>query len=371
MPMSRTPHLRKARPEDARRINLALVLQTVYNDPELSRADIARATGLTRVTVSDLVAELIGSDLVWEAGLSSVSRPGKPATLLGFNATARDILSLDLSAPDTLIGAIVSLRGVPQRVIRRSLSGSVGEGAVDAVIAFARELAGASSRPILGLGVGTPGTVDETGNVLSAPNLEWRNVPLQRLLSDELGLAVHVENDANAAVLAERRFGAGSDDLVRIHLSRGVGAGLLVAGDLVHGASRAAGEIGHVVIDDQGPACSCGKRGCLETWVSLPALTAKIAARPAAREQILTEAGQRLGSALSPVVGMLGLRDIVIGGPADFVDGPLLQATRDTIHDRTRSEFSAAPSLRASALGEDAVILGAAALVLLHTLGVS
>ena len=366
-----TPIRHKLRPEDTRRSNLALVLQTIYNDSQLSRADIARTTGLTKVTISDLVAELINTDLVRESGTSAVSRPGKPSMMLGFNPAARDILALDLAAPDQLRGAILSLRGELILTRVRHLDGLVGTSAIAAARELAQELAAAATRPILGLGVGTPGTVNAVGTVLAAPNLHWRDVPLQQLLADDLGLPVRVENDANVAVLAERRFAGGPDDLVRVQLSRGVGAGLLVGGNLVRGAASDAGEIGHVVIDESGARCGCGKTGCLETWTSVPALTARIAADPSRREELLAEAGHRLGLALAPVVGMLGLAHVVIGGPADIVDVPLLDAVRTCVADRTRSEFRPELELIASSLGEDAVLLGAAALVLLNQLGVA
>lgn len=366
-----SPIRRKLRPEDTRRSNLALVLQTIYDDSQMSRADIARKTGLTKVTVSDLVAELMNAELVREAGTSGVSRPGKPSTLLGFNPAARDILVLDLAAPDQLRGAIMSLRGEPSLTRVRNLDGCVGVAALTAARELAKELAAAATRPILGLGVGTPGTVNAVGTVLAAPNLHWHDVPLQQLLADDLGLPVRVENDANVAVLAERRFAGGPDDLVRVQLSRGVGAGLLVGGHLVRGAASDAGEIGHVVIDESGDLCGCGKTGCLETWTSVPALTARIAADPSRREELLAEAGHRLGLALAPVVGMLGLAHVVIGGPAAIVDVPLLDAVRTCVADRTRSEFRPELELIASSLGEDAVLLGAAALVLLNQLGVS
>jgi predicted NBD/HSP70 family sugar kinase len=364
------PARRKLRPEDARRSNVALVLQAIYDDPQLSRADLARATGLTKVTVSDLVAELIGAGLVHESGTSEVGRPGKPSTLLAFDAGARDILAVDLSARDQLRGAVLSLRGEPLITAVRPLDGAVGDDALAAARELARELAAAATHPVLGLGVGTPGTVNRAGTVLAAPNLHWHNLPLQDLLAADLGIPVRVENDANVAVLAERRFAGGPDDLVRVQLSRGVGAGLLVGGRLVHGAASDAGEIGHVVIDESGPTCGCGKVGCLETWTSVPALNARIAAEPARRDALLAEAGHRLGLALAPVVGMLGLQHIVIGGPAAIVTAPLLDAARVCIADRTRSEFRPELELCASSLGADAVLLGAAALVLLSELGV-
>ena len=365
------PIRRKLRPEDARRSNLALVLQAIKGTPQLSRADLSRATGLTKVTISDLVAEQIAADLVRESGTSDASRPGKPSKMLELNPRGRDVLAMDLSAPDQLRGAVISLGGEPILTRLRSLDGAVGEPALIAVRELAAELVGAATRPILGLGVGTPGTVDSSGTVLSAPNLHWSGVPLRDLLQDDLNLPVRVENDANVAVLAERRNAGGPDDLVRVQLSRGVGAGVLIGGRLVHGGASDAGEIGHVAIDDQGPQCGCGKLGCLETWVSVPALTARIAADPGRRDDLLAEAGHRLGLALAPVVGMLGLQRIVVGGPSEIVGDALLDAARACIVERTHSPFRPDLELTASALGTDAVLLGAADLVLLGELGVT
>ena len=365
------PIRRKLRPEDARRSNLALVLQAIRDTPRLSRADLARATGLTKVTISDLVAELLASDLVRETGTSEIGRPGKPSTLLELDPQGRDVLAMDLSAPDQLRGAVVSLVGIPVLTRVRPLNGAVGEQALAAARQLAAELVAAATRPILGLGVGTPGTVNRAGTVLSAPNLHWADLPLQDLLHADLDVPVRVENDANVAVLAERRIAGGPDDLVRVHLSRGVGAGLLIGGRLVHGAASDAGEIGHVAIDPDAPRCGCGKIGCLETWASVPALTARIAADPSRRDAVLAEAGHRLGLALAPVVGMLGLQRIVVGGPPGIATDALLDAARDVIVERTRSPFRPQLELTASALGEDAVLLGASDLVLLNELGVT
>jgi Transcriptional regulator/sugar kinase len=362
---------RSLRPEDARRRNRALVLQDIYDGPALSRADLARSTGLTKVTVSDLVAELMASGLVHEVGTSADTRPGKPSTLLTFDPGSRDILAIDLSARDQLRGAIFTLGGTLVSRIDRRLDGAIGEEALAAAVSLAKDLLAAATRPVLGLGVGAPGTIDAGGRVLRAPNLRWRDLPLQDLLAAELGLPVLVQNDANVAVLAERRFAGGADDLVRVQLSRGVGAGVLVGGQLVIGAASDAGEIGHVVIEEDGAICPCGKVGCLETWISVPALTARVEAEPQRRDQVLAEAGARLGAALAPVVGMLGLAHVVVGGPSELVEGPLVTATRETIAHRTQSDFRPELDLQASSLGSDAVLMGAVALVLLSELGVA
>lgn len=359
------------RPEDARRSNLSFVLQSLIDHPGSSRADLARATGLTKVTVSDLVAELIGNDLVAETGVAAATRPGKPSTALAFNPAARDVLAIDLSARDRVRGAVLSLAGDVTTRLERPLDGAVGEAAQAIALALAGDLARAATHPILGLGVGSPGTVNRHGVILSAPNLHWHDLKLQEYLANELRLPVVVQNDANVAVLAERRFAGGSSNLVRIQLARGVGAGLLVAGNLVYGAASDAGEIGHVVIDPEGAACSCGKTGCLETVLSAPALNAAIEADPARRAATLERAGRQLGAALAPVVGMLGLTQIVLGGPAPADSPELLDGLRAELVARTRSDFRPEIDLSFSTLGSDAVLLGAAALVLLSELGIS
>lgn len=365
------PSRSSLRPEDARRSNLSLILQTLIDKPGQSRADLARATGLTKVTVSDLVSELISNDLVTETGPASAARPGKPSTALAFNAGARDVIAIDLSARDRVRGAVLSLAGDVITRLERPLDGAVSDAAQSIALELAEDLVRAAQHPILGLGVGSPGTVNRHGVVLSAPNLHWHDRPLQEDLAAALRLPVVVQNDANVAVLAERRFANGSGNVVRIQLARGVGAGLLVGGHLVYGAASDAGEIGHVVIDPTGAECTCGKTGCLETVLSAPALNAAIDAAPAQREHTLAAAGRRLGIALAPVVGMLGLTQIVIGGPAPADSPELLDGLRAELVARTRSDFRPELDLSFSTLGSDAVLLGAAALVLLSELGIS
>ena len=362
----------KSLPEHARGNNRSLVLQTLYSDGAMSRADLARATGLTRVTISDLVAELLADALVVEQGTRDEARPGKPATLVDIDRTGFRILGIDLSAHDAFRGALLDLDGgIHDRVVS-ALDGATGEGAVAKVVAVARELIERAPVPILGVGIGSPGVVDLAGVVLTAPNLGWNDLPLQDLLADALGLPVLVANDANVAALAEHSFGEALSDTMLVKIGNGVGAGLLVGGTLLSGARFSAGEIGHVVVGtDGGEPCACGKRGCLETWLATPRLEARIAAEPGERDEILARAGERLGIALAPVVGALDLAEVVLSGPAHLLDGPLARAALDTLRSRTMAEFHGDLSLRGSALGEDIVMRGAAAMVLSGRLGVS
>lgn len=363
----------KAGPKATRRHNVALALQQVLDVGPCSRAEIARATGLTRVAVSDLVAELIARQLLAEIGPDGARKPGKRATLLDVDTSVRRIVALDLSDPSLIGGAVLDLRGgiVDRREV--ATSGLTGSELVEAVTAEAASLATAAGDGLLGIGVGTPGTVDADGVVVAAPNLGWADVPLRRHLADRLGTTVFVENDANLAALAESRFGGGGDDLLLVQLARGVGAGLLVGGRMVTGASFAAGEIGHVVIDADGELCACGKRGCLETWIAGSALSTRAQSRNGEIQsrRAAGDAGARLGEALSVAVGMLDLPELVLHGPEDVVTAEFVDATAHALNSRNRTDFRGDVLVRRSSVAADVVILGACVLVRHRVLGVA
>jgi predicted NBD/HSP70 family sugar kinase/biotin operon repressor len=362
----------KVLPEHARGHNRSLVLQTLYRSGTQSRADIARETGLTRVTVSDLVAELMLEGLIIETGPREIARPGKPATMLDLNREAFQIIGIDLSGYATFRGAVLDLDG---RILERAelpLSSSTGADATALVVALTEQLVARASLPVLGIGVGSPGIVDLAGVVLTAPNLGWSGEPLQATLSERFGLPVLVSNDANTAALAEHSFGDADSDMMLVKVGHGVGAGLLLDGTPLFGSRFAAGEIGHVVVGtDGGAECACGKHGCLETWLAVPRLEDAIAASPETADSILAEAGQRLGIALAPVVGALNLAEVVLSGPTHLLDGPLATATIETLRARTMAEFHGDLTLRMTTLGEDIVMRGAAVMVLSGQLGVS
>lgn len=368
------PHS-KVLPEHARNHNRSLVLQSLYRNGQASRADLARETGLTRVTISDLVGELIAEGLVVEVGQRGDARPGKPAVLLDVDRSATQIVGVDLSEHAVFRGAVLDIDGRVLRSAEVALAGSRGEDAVAKVLALVDELVEAATAPILGIGIGSPGIVDATGTVVAAPNLGWNDEPLQRTLAERTGLAVFVANDANVAVLAEHGFGDAHGDMMLVKVGHGVGSGLLVAGALVFGSRFAAGEIGQVMVGtDDGSEGPYDREKCLEAWVAVPRLESKIAAEAVAGrpvEPVLREAGQRLGVALAPIVGALNLSEVVLSGPEELLSGVLIDALGETLRNRTMAGFHSDVTLRMTSQGRDIVLRGCVVMVLSAQLGVS
>jgi len=253
--------------------NRILILNIIYNQSNVSRAEIAKITGLTRATVSDIVAESIEEGLVLEKGQGQ-SSGGKPPTLLEVNAEAREIVGIDF-ASDEFRGAIFNLRGEIKKRLHFPIKGQLGEDALAIGIKLIDKLLEMSNLPVLGIGIGSPGLLNtEEGIVRTSVNLGWKDLPLGRILNDKYHLPVCIANDCNVSALAEQFFGKilNPKNLVLIKIGRGVGAGIVLDHKIFHGDGSGAGEIGHVKVDDNGELCACGNYGCLETKTSSPAI---------------------------------------------------------------------------------------------------
>lgn len=328
----------------------------------MTRADLARASGLTRVAVSDIVAELLCENLIMEVGYSHSSGPGKRGRLLRIDPEGRNIIALDLSTPYVFRGTVLNLLG--QVIAREEIPLTASkEVPLDLVGDLAQSLIRHANRPIMGIGVSSPGIVSSKGVVDDATNLGWVQTDLRGYLAEKTGLEVSVNNDANNEVLAEQQFGSGESDILLVHLGDGVGVGLLVAGKLVSGCNHAAGEIGHVVVDEDGPVCRCGKRGCLESMISVPKLTALMDQSPDDLTSILSKAGSVLGRVLSMSIGLLDMPRIAVLGDSRVVNRVFLSAMEETINRNVASEFRKPVVVDRSALGDDAALLGACATV--------
>jgi len=263
-----------------KQINTALVLDAVIKQAPLSRAAISERTGLNKATVSSLVQDLMDRHLVIEIGTGESSGGRKPVMLL-FNSTAGYALGIDLGV-NYIRGVLTDLAGEITAEAERTLESTVLDAVLPELYSCIEELtalAPASDYGIVGIGLGVPGIVDGAGTMLLAPNLEWEQVELGRLLEERYQLPVIIDNEANAGAKGEQRYGAGRGIANQIYVSVGIGigTGIILNKELYKGASGFSGELGHLSIDLEGRQCRCGNRGCWELYASENALLAQAA----------------------------------------------------------------------------------------------
>ena len=263
----------KATHQQTRTFNQQLLLRALHDHSPLSRADLARLTGLTRTSVGDLVSSLIVDGLIEEVGRGQ-SSGGKSPILLRVAPDGRHLIGLDLGEAE-FSGAVVNLRGDILRSIHLPLEGRNGEAAVDLVFQLVDALRVDDRSPLLGIGIGAPGVIDtRSGTVRWSVNLDWADLRLGPLVESRYGVPVVVANDSHAAALAELTFyrRPRPTNLIVIKVGRGIGAGIIVNGQLFQGDGYGAGEFGHVNLGNGGSPCRCGREGCLETMTSMRAL---------------------------------------------------------------------------------------------------
>lgn len=260
-----------------REINLSAIMHHLREHAPISRTALAEMTGLNKTTVSSLVQELIGHQFIREVGFESIGT-GRPAVLLELNPAAGCIISSEIGV-DYI--SVIRVNFATEILQRRTeiISRSLGQQAIiERTLTLLSEEIAASRQDcshLLGLAVGVPGLVDrESGNLLFAPNLSWRNVPLGVILRRTFELPVFVDNEAKMAALGEYYFGAAQAHGEVLYVSAGVGlgGGIVRDGQLVSGATGFGGEFGHMTTDPDGELCNCGNRGCWETQVSQLAL---------------------------------------------------------------------------------------------------
>jgi predicted NBD/HSP70 family sugar kinase len=255
--------------ETARQINRRITLNFLRHHQPMSRADLSRRSGLQRSTVSAIVDQLIEEGWVSEGAIGRLPRGRRPR-FLHLNVERTGIVGVNLRPETTTVGlANVDARFEEQRAFPTPGDPAAFVRMVARTIASLRV---AHPRMVCeGVGVSLPGRVDDTGKLVFAPNLGWRDVDLRQMLQSATQLPVNVENAANACALGELWFGKHDEHirhLVAVTVSEGIGVGVLLNGQLVHGANAMAGEFGHMTIDESGPPCSCGKRGCWERFAS-------------------------------------------------------------------------------------------------------
>lgn len=365
-----------------KRINTAIVLESILRGAPLSRAQISERTGLNKATVSSLVQDLIDGSLVVETGPGESSGGRKPV-MLEFVASAGHAIGIDLGV-NYIRGVLMDLQGGIVRELTAPLRRTepdyaFGElcRAIDELIASAPE----APYGIVGIGVGVPGLVDEAGSVLFAPNLKWRDVPLERQLSDRYGLPVAIDNEANAGAIGEQKYGAGRQiaNLVYVSVGIGIGTGLILHKTLYKGASGFSGEMGHLSVEAHGKPCSCGNRGCWEMYASERSLLAEAAAlgyedleqlSVAAERgeeavlELFRRAGEYLGIGIANIVNVFNPDAVIIGNrmsqAREWLEGEL----RQTVVQRAIGFHLRKVQLLFAELGERSAMTGAAELAI-------
>lgn len=376
-----------------RAINRSLVLNSIKANGPIGRADVARQTKLSPATVTAISAGLIEENLIMELSIGE-SSGGRPPILLAINPKGGYVIGIKLR-DDSAVCALTDLEAT---ILARSsikLSGHDPEQVVSDLAEMVGEMIRTQKirkNSILGVGVGLGGIVDSEQGILRQSPIygdRWSEVPLRAMLEKKMKAAVYLENDVNTLTLTEKWFGSGQglDNFLTITVGRGIGLGIVLNGQFYRGQGGGAGELGHTVVDPNGPSCGCGKRGCLEAYIGDPGLvrTANEAFErneiPARIEQvdellalaetgspaalkIYSDAGQILGQMVANVINILNPQRIIIGGEGTRAGEYLFASMRNAVRQNTMPGLYKENIVQVDPWGDDAWARGAAGFVL-------
>ena len=387
-------------PELMKRLNQSAILRTIREQGLISRADIAKALRLNPSTVTRIVNELIEENLVFEeeGRGESTARGGRRPVLLEFNYKASLIVGVDLGGTD-IVGALSDLDGnILHHESIRSRSAQEGLETLMELVQGLVDIPRLPGQRIRAIGIGAPGvTLSREGIVTWAPALGWRNIPLKQLVEERFGVPAFVENDVNLHALGEhwRGTGQGVRNLVCIFIGTGIGAGIIINGDLYRGANYAAGEVGYIIPSEKYLGQCYEGFGCLEYLAAGFGIAQRAcqAIREGNGEAILKQAGgdiegvsaehvfiaaregdalacqivadvvKYLAIAVANVISILDPQMIVLGGGIAKSDDLILEPIKELV----RGAVPAMPEIVVSQLGSDAGVLGAVALAMRST----
>ncbi len=388
-----------------KQLNRSTILTVIRDKAAVSRAEIAKITGLTSPTVTNLVTELIDEGLVVE-GKRGQSSGGRKPILLKINPQARFILGVDIGVTRMRI-VVVDLnatikcrveRDLPSRTTSESFLQCLGD-TIDDALQSAMMIATLRIEKLLGIGVGMHGLVDASrGVALFAPHLQLHNVDIRGYLNQRFGVPVLVDNDVRAMAIGERWFGKAQDisDFVYINVGYGLGSAIVIRNELHSGVSGSAGEIGHTVIDEFGPVCNCGKRGCLEVLSAGSAIASRAVAAIERGEHsvieqlvhgditkitglivyeaackgdelattILGDAGRYLGICIANLINILNPQAIIVGGGVANAGDFIFDEMRRIVQKHSLQVPLSATKIVNSSLGANGAAIGAASMVL-------
>ncbi|CAL9311117.1 MULTISPECIES: ROK family transcriptional regulator [unclassified Streptomyces] len=367
------------------RANLERVVRAVRMAGSLTQAEIARATGLSAATVSNIVRELKDSGTV---EVTPTSAGGRRARSVSLSGDAGIVIGVDFGhthlrvAVGNLAHQVLAEESEPLDVDASSAEGfDRAEQLVKRLIAAT----GIGPDKVIGVGLGVPGPIDVSSGTLGSTSIlpGWSGINPSQELSARLGVPVYVDNDANLGALGEMVWGAGRGvrDLAYIKVASGVGAGLVIDGQIYRGPGGTAGEIGHITLDESGPVCRCGNRGCLETFAAAryvlpllqpshgPDLTMERVVQ-LAREgdpgcrRVVADVGRHVGSGVANLCNLLNPSRVVLGGDLAEAGELVLAPIRDSVSRYAIPSAARQLAVAPGALGGRAEVLGALALVL-------
>jgi len=380
-----------------RRFNRSLVLQTIRAHSPISRIELTELTTLTPTTITSLVDEFIKYGLVKEIG-NIKGGVGRSRTLISINSEAYYVLGIDL-ARTSISAGIVDLAGNLLTVKRVSSDLNqhfpVTLNTLEETIhSLLDEISPQIKEKIIAIGIGSPGPLSPSkGVIISPPNFTgWSNIPLKEIMEREFGLPTFIENDAKACALGERWFGCckNTDNFVYLAVGTGVGAGIIIDGDIYRGEGELAGEIGHTTIDINGPRCSCGNYGCLEIYTSVISLIDRIEKEEglkslirdghietlssfyrSAREgniravEILNDYCFWVGVGVVNIINTLSPSAVVLGREA-LINGSdlIIPRVEKVVTERSFFITSQQTRILASSIGQDTGVIGAATIAL-------
>ena len=386
-----------------REMNITLILDSIRLHKPISRAALAGRTGLNKASVSNMVKYLIATGYVRELGIDdSPSDVGRPAINLQLNPAAGYIISAEIGV--NFISIIVT--DFQFEIVARRYESIPPGGSQQETLAFFAELMvsvytqiSASGRPIFGLAVGLPGLVDmHSGQLLYAPNLDWRDAAIRDYLKPHFDIPIIVANEANMAAFGESYFGVGQHSRLLLFISSGVGlgGGIVINGQLLTGANGLAGEFGHMTIDAEGPLCRCGNHGCWETRASQTALVRRVRDAIASgrrstlspyRDQLsvnlvvdaarsgdvvaaeaLAETGRWLGIGIASLINALSPEHLVFGGTMSLAYDMLLPTMRTEIEQRALHWIWDNVTLSTATYSADATVMGGIAMIHRHVI---
>jgi predicted NBD/HSP70 family sugar kinase len=380
--------LRSGSLESLRERNRLRVIDALRERGAVSRADVARQTGLSRSTVSSLVAELQAEGLVVERELAAAPRGpegGRPPVLIALDESAGALVGIDFGHRHARVAVSdLSFTVLAERTAEIDVD-TAGRVALDLAAGLVCELldeAGVDRGRVLAAGIGIPGPLDRRSGLIQSrgilPSMDGIDTVAE--MQDRLDLPVHLDNDANIGALGESTFGAGEGAAVMayLRLSAGIGAGLVIGGRPFRGAHGVAGEIGHVLVDPQGPICRCGNRGCLETFVSGPALCELLRRShghlgvpelvslaiegDTGCQRVIHDAGRIVGRAVADLCNFINPDLVVVGGELSVAGDLLLEPMREAVRRFAIPAATEDVRITAGVLGDRAEVLGALAL---------